>query len=390
MRSERLKASRAAWRNPFGRGVRFVLCALLLVASASRADDWKTARADYPWSFPRDHWARRGYRTEWWYFTGNLAAEGEPARRFGYQFTFFRIGLLPGRPGFDSAWAARDLIMGHAAVGDPASGRHVFSELLYREAPFLAGFGEFPDSPIAWSLGPPGTDGRWTLRWNGTAFDLEMRDDARGTAFRLSARPLKPLVFQGPGGCSRKGAGPAAASQYYSFTRLETEGELRLDGKSLRVRGESWMDREFGSNMLSPGQVGWDWFSLRLDDGREIMLYLLRDAGGRVDFASGTLVDGEGRAKYLKPDDWVLRVTGRWKSPRTGAEYPARWTLDLPGERIRAEIRPEMADQENRGRLAGGLFYWEGAVSILGPGGDRVGSGYVELTGYGTGNRPGI
>jgi predicted secreted hydrolase len=370
--------------------IRFVLCAIFMVAAVARAEDWKAARMDYPWSFPRDHWARRGYRTEWWYFTGHLGAEGDPARRFGYQFTLFRVGLLPDRPGFDSAWAARDLLMGHAAVVDPVAGRHVFSELLYREAPFLAGFGAFPDSLIAWTRGPVGTDGRWTLRWNGAAFDLEMRDDARGIAFRLSTRPLKPLVFQGPEGYSRKGAGPTAASQYYSFTRLRTEGVVRMDGKSMRVHGESWMDKEFGSNMLSPAQVGWDWFSLRMDDGREVMLYLLRDAGGGIDFARGTLVDRNGGVRYLKAEDWILRVEGRWKSPRTGAEYPARWTLDLPGHGIRAEIRPEVQDQENRGSLAGGLFYWEGAVSILDPGGVRIGGGYVELTGYGTRNRPGI
>jgi predicted secreted hydrolase len=127
-----------------------------------------------------------------------------------------------------------------------------------------------------------------------------------------------------------------------------------------------------------------------MDDGREVMLYLLRDAGGGIDFARGTLVDRNGGVRYLKAEDWILRVEGRWKSPRTGAEYPARWTLDLPGHGIRAEIRPEVQDQENRGSLAGGLFYWEGAVSILDPGGVRIGGGYVELTGYGTRNRPGI
>ncbi len=368
---------------------RAFLC-LCLFAGATHAEEWKAARPDYVWAFPQDHWAREGYRTEWWYFTGHLSAEGDSTRRFGYQFTFFRVGLLTGRPDLASDWAARDLIVGHAAVSDLTAGRHVFSEALYRAVPLLGGFNAYPDPLMAWSRGPAGTDGQWTLRWNGEAFDFEMRDEAQGAAFRLSTRPLKPPVFQGPNGYSRKGRGATAASQYYSFTRLRTEGTLSLDGRQWRVRGESWMDKEFGSNQLGKDQVGWDWFSLQMDDGREVMLYLLRDGVGRVDYARGTLVTQAGEAKYLTPEAWRVRAVKTWKSPHTGAEYPARWVVELPGEGLRVEVAPELADQENRARLAGGLFYWEGAVSVKNSDGARVGRGYVELTGYGTKNRPGI
>jgi predicted secreted hydrolase len=368
---------------------RVFLC-LCLFAEVVQAEEWKAARPDYAWAFPQDHWAREGYRTEWWYFTGHLSAEGDSTRRFGYQFTFFRVGLLRERPDLGSDWAARDLIMGHAAVSDLTGGRHLFSEALYRAVPLLGGFNAYPDSLIAWSRGPAGTDGEWTLRWNGEAFDFEMRDDAQGAAFRLSTRPLKPMVFQGPNGYSRKGRGPTAASQYYSFTRLRTEGALWLDGRRWRVRGESWMDKEFGSNQLGKDQVGWDWFSLQMDDGREVMLYLLRDAAGGVDFARGTLVTQAGEARYLTPEAWRVRAVKTWKSPHTGAEYPARWVVELPREGLRVEVAPELADQENRARLAGGLFYWEGAVSVRNSDGARIGRGYVELTGYGTRNRPGI
>ena len=359
----------------------------LLLATSIHAQDWKPARPDYAWAFPQDHWARPGYRTEWWYFTGRLNAEED--RQFGYQFTFFRVGLLTDRPDFGSDWAAQDLLMGHAAVSDLREGRHVFSELLYRAVPLLSGFNPYPDSLIAWSRGPAGTDGQWTLRWNGEAFDFEMRDDAQGAAFRLSTRPLKPMIFEGPNGYSRKGDGLTAASQYYSFTRLRTEGTLSLGGRMWRVRGESWMDKEFGSNQLNEKQMGWDWFSLQLDDGREVMLYLLRDATGKVDFARGTLVSRTGEARYLAREAWSVRPTATWKSPHTGAAYPARWVVELPGEGLRLEVVPELADQENLARLTGGLFYWEGAVSVT-SGGQTVGRGYVELTGYGTKNRPGI
>ena len=367
-----------------------VALGLLAAVGAWAGEDWLAARPDYRWSFPRDHWARPGYRLEWWYFTGHLSAVETPPRRFGYQFTVFRIGLLRDPPRVDSAWGAQDLVMGHAAVSDLESGRHVFSEVLYRAVPLLGGFGRLSEPRIAWSRAPAGSAEPWTLDWNGAAFDLAMADRARGIAFRLATRPVKPLVFQGPNGYSRKGAAATAATQYYSFTRLRTEGTLALGGREWTVAGESWMDKEFGSNQLGERQVGWDWFSLQLADGRELMLYLLRDAAGAVDFAHGTLVSAAGRARYLGAEAFRLRATGRWQSRETGAAYPAGWTVELPGEGLVLEVVPELADQENRSRLVRDLFYWEGAVAVRGPGGAAVGQGYVELTGYGTKRRPAV
>ena len=347
---------------------------------------WKNARSDYSWSFPADHWARPGYRLEWWYFTGHLETVNHPQRRFSYQFTFFRIGLLPEPPESRSRWTAGNLILGHASVGDLLNGRHRFSELLYREIPLLGGFPSFPDPILAWSRAPAGTDDEWRLSWNGDRFAVSMRDDRQGFSFDLSTRPVKPLVLQGPGGYSRKG--DDAGSQYYSFTRLATKGELSVDGETFRVEGESWMDKEFGSGSLGEDQVGWDWFGLQLDDGREIMLYLMRDPDGRIAYARGTRVSAAGEPAYLSPTAWQLRATDTWKSPETGARYPARWSLEIPGENLMLEINPEIADQENRSRITEGLYYWEGAVAISDPAGKRVGRGFVELTGYGDGGRP--
>ena len=370
------------------RRVASVAVGLLIAITAWGDGGWLAARPDYRWSFPADHWTRPGYRLEWWYFTGHLAAVEDARRRFGFQFTVFRIGLVPERPELDSDWAAANLFMGHGAVSDLAAGRHVFSELVYREAPFLAGFGRPPDPRLAWSRGPAGTDAEWSLHWNGTAFDLAMADRARGIALRLATRPLKPLVFQGPNGYSRKGAGPTAASQYYSFTRLATDGTVTTGDRTWSVRGESWMDKEFGSNQLDEGQVGWDWFSLQLDDGRDLMLYLMRDRTGAVDFARGTVVSAAGQARYLDRGELTVRATGRWKSAVSGTEYPARWWVELPGEGLRLEAIPELADQENRSELVRGLHYWEGAVALRGPDGAPAGRGYVELVGYGTKTRP--
>jgi predicted secreted hydrolase len=360
---------------------------LLLLAT----DPWRPATRDYLWRFPRDHWAHPEYKTEWWYFTGHLAPAGDSAPRFGYQFTVFRVGALPQRPDLASDWASQMLFMGHAAVTDLATGRHLFSEVLYRATPLLAGFGAPGDPVIAWSRAGAGTDDRWTLGWQDGGFVFRMRDDRVGLAMNLATRPRRPLVFQGPNGFSAKGTGPTAASLYYSFTRLDTRGTLRVPGFEGAVTGTSWMDKEFGSNQLARHQVGWDWFSLQLDDGRDLMLFHVRDSTGATDHASGTLVDQEGRPRFLARADFTIRPTASWTSDSTGATYPSRWTIDVPSAGIALDVEPLAADQENDSRLLRGLFYWEGAVRVRASRGGRpAGRGYVELVGYGKGLRPAI
>jgi predicted secreted hydrolase len=350
---------------------------------------WLPADSSYVWSFPRDHWSHPGTKTEWWYLTGHLEADDDSTQQYGFQFTFFRIGLSPRRPRLDSAWNATDLILGHAAVTDLTGQRHLFSEVLHRAIPLLGQFNRYPDSLIAWVRAPAGAGGRWTLSWNGEAFDVAMVDSTRQLAFTLATRPLKPLVLEGPNGYSRKGRSPTAASQYYSFTRLGVSGTLTLDGRLRRVQGHAWFDQEFGSHQLEARQVGWDWFSLQLDDGRDLMLYQLRGPAGRRDWASGTLVQPDGAPSYLSGDDWRLSPEGSWKSPATGTVYPRRWRLEVPSAGLELEVVPLLMEQENRSRLAD-LHYWEGAVEVRSPGasGRRLGQGYVELTGRGEGNRP--
>lgn len=357
---------------------------LALLLSADPA--WKGAAPGHPWSFPADHWSHPGHRNEWWYFTGLLSAEGTPARRYGYQVTFFRIGLTPSRRDVGSAWSATDVLMGHVAVVDLSTGERVFSEVVYRAVPLLAGFGSPPDPVLAWSRGPPGTERRWELRLAGDGFALDVGDRARGLGLRLRLRPVRAPVLQGPDGVSRKSSHGEYASLYYSLTRLATEGELELGGRTASVRGESWMDKEFGSSQLAPDQSGWDWFALRLADGRDLMLYLLRDRAGGVAFGSGTLVDRDGKPRWLAAADFRIQATGRWRSPATGADYPSGWTVEVPSAGLSLRIEPELADQENRGGSA--PFYWEGAVRVIGSGGAAAGEGFVELTGYGEGNRP--
>ena len=205
-----------------------VLLALLAAAPPPVEPAWLQARPGYAWSFPRDHYRHEGYKTEWWYLTGQLTPEGAPRPRFGYQLTFFRIGLAREASGNPSAWDARDLLMGHAALTDLETGRHHFSEVIYRASPLLGGFGSGEGEPIAWSVGPAGTDSRWVLGLERETFRYSARDDGQRFGFTLEARSSKPAVLQGPGGLSRKSERTGAASLYLSLTRLATSGSVQF------------------------------------------------------------------------------------------------------------------------------------------------------------------
>jgi len=350
---------------------------------------WKIARPDYVWSFPGDYCAHRDYRMEWWYFTGHLELVDNPRPRFGYQFTIFRFGLLQEQGGVVLEWTPTDLLMGHAAVANVSGREHRFADLIYPETPILAEFHDPPDKTIARSVAPRGTAGLWALRWNGVGFDFEMKDDERAMAFRLTTRPLKQLVLQGPNGYIKKGKAPGAVSQYYSFTRLSTRGTLTLDGLTQSVQGTSWMDKEFGSE-LSKEEVSWDWFGLQLYGGRELMLYIPRGKDGAAEYRNGTLVSADGTPRYLEAGEWSVRETDTWTSPTTRSVYPMRWFVEMPVEGLRLDVVPEFPDQENRSRIEASPSYWEGAVRVLGPGGKPAGRGYVELMGYGENSRPTI
>ncbi len=337
------------------------------------ADGYRVVVPPYAFRFPADHASHPRYRIEWWYYTGHLAT---PGRSFGYEMTFFRVGLPQHRTHSASAWVAHDLVFLHLALTDETRGRFRSYETARRAALGLAGadstrYRVWLDGDSA-QLAP---DGR----------THELRGEAPGFSLSLSLVPLKPPVIHGTDGVSRKGPGLGEASHYYSLTRLATRGRVAVDGDTLGVSGLSWMDHEFTSNGLSRSLAGWDWFSVQLDDGRELMLYRLRERrGGIAPASSGTLVGRDGRTRKLAAADVTVRATGRWKSPKTGAEYPSGWVIEVPSERLQLRLEPTLADQELVARSMGGVAYWEGSVRIegRGPGGPVRGEGYVELTGY--------
>jgi len=337
------------------------------------SDGFRLAVPPYAFQFPHDHAAHPGFRTEWWYYTGHLSA-GE--RTFGYEVTFFRVALPVTARDSTSAWRARHVIFRHLALTEDRPGRFRSDERAERQALELAG-----------------ADSTRYLVWLGDDYaGLEPdrsthRVVARGDDFSLDLRllPLKPPVIHGRDGVSQKSAGEGNASHYYSLTRLATRGRLVSGRDTLAVEGLSWMDHEFSSNQMGGTHAGWDWFSVHLDDGRDLMLYQLRlKRGGTDPFSSGTLVEPDGRSRALPREAFGVQASGTWKSPRTGARYPSGWRVRVPGESLELTLAPTVAGQELVVESMRGLAYWEGRVRVSGTSRGRPisGEGYVELTGY--------
>jgi predicted secreted hydrolase len=330
------------------------------------------ASLPYRFAFPRDHAAHFGYQSEWWYYTGHVRAKD--GRRFGYELTFFRVGVKPGNGGpaaGESKWRGNELYPAHFALTDEAGKTFVHYEKFARAA---LGAGASSDSKLDvrvddWTL--VGTD----------PFRMHARAD--GNAITFAQAPEKAPAIHGHDGISRKGPCATCASHYYSMTRLHTTGTLVWHGEKLAVDGISWMDHEFGSDELQKNQAGWDWFSIQLDDRRELMLYVLRQKDGTVTpQSSGSLIERDGRVRYLALSDFATEATGTWKSPHTGGTYPSGWRVRVPAAHVDVVLAPTVLDQE-LSNTSGGVSYWEGAVDVRDPASQRaLGVGYVELTGY--------
>ncbi len=341
---------------------------------ATAGDEWALVTKPRVWSFPKDFGAHPEYRTEWWYFTGNLTDLS--GARYGYQLTFFRQGIRQNLSNPANAWDIRDLYLAHFAITDVTRNRFHSSDRLSRGGPRLAGASL--EGMDVWLL-------NWSARMKGSIIYLHARDS--GMELNLQLTPRKPPILHGQNGYSQKGPASGQASYYASLTDLKTQGTLKPNssGTPIEVQGTSWFDQEFGSNQLTQDQKGWDWFSLHLSDGRDLMIYFLRLKDGSVETSSsGTLVAPDGTSRHLKLSDLTVSVLDHWKSPRSKGEYPSRWRIQIPSMKIELTVTPLIADQELITEGSTGVTYWEGAVTGQGASGGREVSceGYVELTGY--------
>lgn len=353
---------------------RRVASASVVEALSRGQGDFALAMAPIPLTFPRDHGPHPEYRTEWWYFIGNLT--DDQGRRYGYQLTFFRSSLAAEVPQRDSELATNQLYMAHFAVTSVPAGRHLSFERFSRGAGGLAGAQGEP------SFGVWLED--WTARQTGPGtYELTAttQHDEGPVALHLTLRETRPPLLHGDAGLSQKGPEPGNANYYYSLVQLETTGELTIAGERHNVTGVSWMDHEFGTSFLSGDTKGWDWFAVQLENGIVFMFGEFHNGlGDERSVYAGMLALPDGRQFKLEEADFELHALGEWRSPRTGITYPAGWRVLFPAHEIELMIEPLVADQE----MDVTFIYYEGATRVQAQVADQKvgGVGYVELTGY--------
>jgi predicted secreted hydrolase len=350
---------------------------------AITSEGFAIPQPDRVFTFPRDHGSHPEFAIEWWYVTGHLTAADQS--HFGFQATFFRRALLPPKaPGQSSSAFGNDQIyLAHMAVVDETSRAFYYQERLNRAGwDAAAAIGTLDVHNGNWSLrlspNKSGQKGREVFELTSTV--------GADTTLLLELTPTKPLAVFGTNGVSRKAADPKASSHYLTFSRMAAKGTLSLSGQERAVTGEAWMDHEFSSSQLGEGQIGWDWLSLQLFDGRELMAYRMRRSDGSTDpFSTVAWIDEQGSVRQIGPTDFTWEVLQRWCSPKTGAEYPALVKLiarnPVTSERQTFLVQPLVADQELVGAI-GGVAYWEGACRVLDESKKEIGRAYMELTGY--------
>ena len=329
--------------------------------------------------FPQDHGDHPGYRTEWWYYTGNLHSKA--GDQYGFQLTFFRSQISP--PGDEkkwprqpSAWRTSQVYLAHAAISDIAGKQHLMAEDVSRAALGLAGVNQSAQQTKIFLK-------NWSTRIDADVHILKV--DAADFSYELNFQPAKPAALHGDRGYSLKGSTSERASCYYSFTRLEGQGSISIGGNKVAVTGSAWMDHEFSTALLEPGITGWDWFSLQLSDSTEIMVFLLRtEKGGLHAASSGTYIYADGKTRPIANAEINVEVLDTWRSKQSAERYPVRWRMQIAPLSIDVKVTSNLPDQEMRTTGSTGVTYWEGSVSIDGIKNKHAvkGDGYVELTGY--------
>ncbi|MCI0398226.1 MAG: hypothetical protein L0322_25300, partial [Chloroflexi bacterium] len=334
--------------------------------------------------FPRDLGPHNDYQTEWWYYTGNLATAG--GRPFGFQLTFFRLAVASpgdeaGCAGPDSvaipscaatsAWRTNQIYLVHFTISDIAAEKFYASERFSRGAAGLAGAQAVPYRV-------------WLEEWSASEVEpgvVRLVAATEEVRLDIALRQMLPPILHGDGGLSPKGPEPGNASYYYSIVQQAATGTVTVGDQQFAVTGRAWKDHEYSTSALSPGAVGWDWFSLQLDNGAALMFFQIRREDGALEpISSGTFIRPDGATEPLSREDWQLEVLDTWTSPTSGAEYPAGWRITIPRIGLMLEGQPLMSNQE----LNVSTVYWEGASAFSGTlAGQAVSAqGYVELTGY--------
>jgi predicted secreted hydrolase len=355
---------------------------LALFTSTLLSQEFKRALPGRIFSFPQDHFSHPEFKTEWWYYSGHLQSLGQDRKSFGYQLTFFRTGLNRDVKQQKSKWFIRDLYFAHLAVTDESRGKFEYLEKISRGSLGEAGASPYKTSEKTFRIWIDD----WSVEGKGPSLQNHfLKGGDKKFGVELALTPEKNPVVHGQNGTSQKAEGEGYASHYYSIPRLKTEGRILLQNKEVPVQGISWMDHEFGSSQLREYQVGWDWFSIQLDNRMELMFYQIRHRDGKIDpYSSGTIIFPDGTYQHLPKREFQIDVLDRWKSPKSGAFYPSKWRINVPARQIELTLSPTVKDQELITKESTRVTYWEGSVKVEGKyqGSPISGLGYAELTGY--------
>jgi predicted secreted hydrolase len=346
------------------------------------------AVAPRAFSFPADHGPHPTFRTEWWYYTGNLTADD--GREFGYQLTFFRSALTDSAPtwlaehGGDapSAWRSRHAYMAHFAVSDIASARIHAAQRFARDALGLAGARAEPFAvwTDAWRADGTGTDD--------AKFPVRLVASGDDVAIDLLLERGKPPVLQGGAASARRGQNPATRPTTTRTCACPAPAPCASRGRDVpRHRRELARPRvEHQRAQRRPRGLGLDGAPAHRRHRTHAVPAAPSD-GTAGPFSAGSFVPADGAVQQLGAHDFTMTPRRHWQSPLDGTAYPVGWRVEVPGAGL--DLRVEAAFDAQELNLA--VRYWEGAVRVTGTRGGRAvgGRGYLEMTGWAA-DRPGV
>lgn len=278
---------------------------------------------------------------EWWYWTGHV--RDEQGRWYGFEQAFFLMHA--------GVYNARSV---HVALTDVDADTFQF-DVVYEG-------GAFPDTLDSFDLASSGHTAK-----GGNGHDT-LTAAFGGAGFDLSLTSTKRPVYQHGDGYHDYAVG--GYTWYYSRQRMAATGTVTVGGEQRAVTGQAWFDHQWG-DLLSTTTEGWDWFALQLDDGREIMLFLVN---GADDVIGGSITNDGCHTREIAAEELTVTAHGEWTSPATGCTYPMGWDVTVGDETF--VITPVREDQELPNTFK---TYWEGASVVSG---DATGRAYVELAGY--------
>ena len=287
--------------------------------------------------------------SEWWYATGYL--EDEDKNLFSFQYTLAKIKV----------WGVKFHIL-LTAVTDIGAQKHYYAQ-----------YQDFVGKNITSNLQETTFGNLASIRYSPNEKsglgNMEMSMKAKEYKIDLSMRAQKAPVWHCEDGKLQMGIldDPKQVTYYYSLTNLSADGVLLLNGKSHKVKGKAWFDRQGGTSKFTNPLTNWEWFSFRFFDDEEIMLFSFPRTG----YADGTYIGKDGT--YQRVNDYQIEPLDFFTEPSTKYKFSNGWQVNIRS--VKEEeylIKPIIDGQFN-------VFFFELLAEIINKEGKRVGYCVVEL-----------